>query len=54
MIVGQGVDGGEVLSFDRASHWRVQGPALTGGQTGLEIKASNDIQVAHVSLVSCA
>jgi nitrous oxidase accessory protein NosD len=48
VLVGEGIDGGEVLSFNRASHWRVQQLTLTEGQTGLEIKASEDIHVARI------
>jgi len=49
-LVGSGISGGEVLSFNRAAHWRVTGLKLTNGQTGLEIKASTDIRVSGVTV----
>jgi hypothetical protein len=50
ILVGTGISGGEVLSFNGASHWRVAGFALTNGQVGLEVKASDDIQVSGLSI----
>jgi|GEM_PF-1329972 len=50
VLVGAGVSGGEVLSFNRAAHWRVSGFTLTNGQTGLEVKAAQDIRVDHVTI----
>ncbi len=49
-LVGDGIQGGEVLSFNRAAYWNVTGLALTDGQTGLEVKASAHISVKDVTI----
>jgi hypothetical protein len=49
-LVGTGTSGGEVLSFNKAAHWNVLGLALTAGQTGLEVKASQGISVTGVTI----
>ena len=49
-LLGTGTVGGSVLSFNKAAHWNVQGLALTAGQTGLEVKASQGIAVTGVTI----
>ena len=39
-----------MLSFNKAAHWNVLGLALTAGQTGLEVKASQSIAVTGVTV----
>lgn len=50
VLVGTGITGGEVLSFNKAAWWRVEGFELRDGQTGLEVRSSTDVVVTSLSV----